>query len=286
MTKKTAKPRGLGKGLDALLMDEPEETSALQSRLVPVASITPNPYQPRTIFREEELAALVASVRREGVLTPVLLRPHGEQGWQLIAGERRWRAAQAAGLDEIPAVVRDVSDAQALELAIIENEQRDNLSAIESARAYQRLMEEFAYTQQKVATQLGVSRSHVSNTLRLLRLPEKVQQLVATRQLEMGHVRPLVGMEPARAEALAQEALQQQWSARRVEQEAKRSQQKQPSGDVIADADILALEDELCRALSLKVHIRHKKNGGGEIRIQYGYAGELDQLLKRLRQQA
>ena len=183
----------LGRGLDALLSDKPADAALLsQARQIPISQIRPNRYQPRQNFDAEVLSALTESVRRDGVLMPILVRPMGD-GYELIAGERRWRASQAAGLLEIPAIVRDVDDLQALELAIVENEQRDNLTAIESARAYQRMMDEFGCTQQQVAERIGVSRAQVTNITRLLQLPESVQKLIEKRELTMGQARPLVG---------------------------------------------------------------------------------------------
>ena len=168
------KRQALGRGLSALLGDKPTPDILAQATLISIAKIKPNQYQPRTHFDQEELSSLTESIRRDGVLMPILIRPQGD-GYELIAGERRWRASQLAKLKEIPAVVRDVDDLQALELAIVENEQRDDLTAVESARAYRRLMDEFNYTQQQVAESIGVSRVQVSNLIRLLQLPEPIQ---------------------------------------------------------------------------------------------------------------
>jgi len=281
---KIVKKQRLGKGLGALLSDTPAPELMAQSSRVPISKIHPNRYQPRSRFADKELKSLTESVRRDGVLMPVLLRPMGD-GFELIAGERRWRAAQAAGLLEIPAILRDVDDLQALELAIIENEQRDDLTAIESARAYQKMMDEFACTQQQVADRIGISRVQVSNITRLLQLPDKIQKMIENRELGMGHARPLIGLPPARSEKLATECVAMGWSARQMEQHARKGIEistpvKSASG---MDPDIAALQDELTRTLGLTVELRCKKNGAGEMRIRYTRPSELDGVLSRLR---
>lgn len=282
--KQPVKKRGLGRGLDALLADKPTQEVINQSSRIAISKIRPNRYQPRSHFDENELKTLTESIRKEGVLMPILLRPSGD-GYELIAGERRWRASQAAGLTEIPAVVRDVDDEQALELAIIENEQRDDLTAVESARAYQRLIDEFGYTQQRVAESIGVSRVHVSNTIRLLQLPLTIQRMIENRELDMGHARPLVGLPVAKAEQLARECVAQDWSARQMEKEAKRAAQEgqKTEGARSIDADVAALQDELTRKLGLHVILNCKKDGSGELKIAYTRAEELDGVLQRLR---
>ena len=282
---KTVKKRGLGKGLGALLSDSPAPELMAQASTVPISKIRPNRYQPRSHFDDAELESLTESVRREGVLMPILLRPAGD-GYELIAGERRWRAAQAAGLLEIPAIVREVDDLQALELAIIENEQRDDLTAIESARAYQQMMEEFGCTQQEVADRIGVSRMQVSNLIRLLQLPESVQKMIENRELTMGQARPLVGLEASRAEELAHACVKQGWSAREMERHARQAGKRPASASRRTDADVAALQDELTRTLGLPVEIRVRKNGSGEMRIRYTRPAELDGVLRRLRRPA
>lgn len=280
----THKKRGLGKGLGALISDAPSPEMLAKSSRIAISKIRPNRFQPRKRFSQEELASLTESVRREGVLAPVLLRAI-EGGYELIAGERRWRASQAAGLKDIPAVVREVDDLQALELAIVENEQRDNLTAIESARAYQLMMAEFGCTQQQVAERIGRSRTQVTNLLRLLQLPEKVQKLVDSRELDMGHARPLVGLPESLAVQLAEQCVAQGWSARQMEAHAKKTpttKQKQVSGKAV-DADVAALQDELTRCTGLPVEIRCRKNGGGEMIFRYTRPEELDTVLKKLR---
>ncbi|MDX8403209.1 MAG: ParB/RepB/Spo0J family partition protein [Mariprofundaceae bacterium] len=282
--KKPEKKRGLGRGLNALLSDSPVAGSEKESSNILISKIKPNRYQPRTHFDEEELKSLTDSIRKEGVIMPILLRPSGD-GYELIAGERRWRASQAAGLLEIPAVIRDVGDKQALELAIIENEQRDDLTAIESARAYQRLIDEFSYTQQQVAERIAVSRVHVSNTVRLLQLPDPIQNMIENRELSMGHARPLIGLERREAMALARSCIEHEWSARQMEREAKKvakGKNAKPKAKE-TDADVAALQNELSRTLGLPVSFTCKKSGAGELKIAYTRPAELDGVLKRLR---
>jgi len=277
------KKMALGRGLSALLADKPTPEVLAQARPLAISSIRPNRFQPRTQFDSEQLAALTESVRRDGVLMPILVRPSGD-GYELIAGERRWRASQAAGLLDIPAVVREVDDLQALELAIVENEQRNDLTAIESARAYQRLIDEFSQTQKDVAERIGVSRVQVSNIIRLLQLPDSIQQMIENRALAMGQARPLVGLERSSAEQLARKCIEEGWSARKMEEEAKRAA-KQKGGEKrqANDADVAALADELTRKLGLPVALSCSKKGAGELRIKYSRPEELDGVLRRLR---
>ena len=277
------KNRGLGRGLNALLGDTPTPEVIRQTTHIPISKIKPNSYQPRSHFSDNELDALTESIRQEGVLMPILIRPQGE-GFELIAGERRWRASQAAGLTEIPAVIRQVNDLQALELAIIENEQRDDLTAIESAQAYRRMIDEFGCTQQQVAEKIGVSRVQVSNLIRLLQLSDVIQELVGKRQLSMGHARPLVGLPAPVAEELARQCIEHGWSARQMEREAKKAARSKPEPvEKEMDADVMALQDELTRKLGLSVEIVCRKNGAGEMRIRYTQAAELDGVLRKLR---
>ena len=283
--KQPIKKRALGRGLDALLADKPTQEVLAQARPLPISKIKPNQYQPRSHFDQEELGTLTESIRRDGVLMPILVRPAGD-GFELIAGERRWRASQAAGLKEIPAVVREVNDLEALELAIVENEQRDDLTAIESARAYQRLMAEFGQTQQQVAERIGVSRVQVSNIVRLLQLPENIQEMIEERKLDMGHARPLVGLQKVDADKLARQCMAEDWSVRRMEQEAKRTSNgdtKPKAGSVPVDADITALQEELSRKIGLRVQISCNRKGAGELKIKYSRPEELDGVLSRLR---
>jgi len=277
------KNRGLGRGLNALLGDTPTPEVMRQTTNIPISKIKPNSYQPRSNFSDSELQTLTDSIRSEGVLMPILLRPQGD-GYELIAGERRWRASQAAGLSEIPAVIRSVNDLQALELAIIENEQRDDLTAIESGRAYSRMIDEFGCTQQQVAEKIGVSRVQVSNLIRLLQLSDTIKTMIEKREMSMGQARPLVGLPAPIAEQLSHQCVEKGWSARQMEKEAKKAA-KEPTAtkEKEVDADVMALQDELTRKLGLPVEIVCKRNGSGEMRILYTQAAELDGVLRKLR---
>ena len=275
----------LGRGLNALLGDKPTPEVLAQATLVPVAKIKPNKYQPRSHFNQDELASLTESIRRDGVLMPILIRPQGD-GYELIAGERRWRASQVAKLKDIPAVIRDVDDLQALELAIVENEQRDDLTAVESARAYRRLMDEFNYTQQQVAESIGVSRVQVSNLIRLLQLSDPIQVMLEERKLNMGHARPLVGLETSVAITLAKQCIEKGWSARQMEKEAKKASISVKQKAVSVDADVVALQEELTRKIGLPVTLKTKKDGSGELKITYQFKKDLDAVLQRLRKGA
>jgi ParB family transcriptional regulator, chromosome partitioning protein len=276
--------RGLGRGLSALIEDE---TSAARgepsrsSRALPVAFLRPNPFQPRKSFSAEELNDLANSIREKGVLQPILVRPvKGEMdAFEIVAGERRWRAAQIAQLHDVPVIVRDLSDGESLELAIIENVQRADLNAVEEAAAYRELIEHFGYTQDRVAQEVGKSRSHVANTLRLLKLPESVQTMIRAGQLTAGHARTLIGASDP--EALAKEIVASALNVRAAEQRSKehtgKARQKPEK-----DPDTAALEANLSNMLGLNVQIVHKGEAGGEVRIVYKTFEQLDEVCRRL----
>jgi ParB family chromosome partitioning protein len=250
---------------------------------VAIELIRPGGFQPRRYFTEEELEALTQSVREKGVLQPLLVRPvEGEEAaYELIAGERRWRAAQRAGLHQVPVLVRSTSDVEALEIALIENLQREDLTALEEADAYRRLIGEFGRTQAAVAEALGKSRSHVANTLRLLSLPESVRRRLEEGALSAGHARALLAAEdPA---ALAAEIIRRGLNVRVTEQLVKRraaprTVRERPS----RDADTAALENDLARVLGLRVTIARKPRGGA-LTLHYGNLDQLDRLLALLR---
>src|SRR5689334_14369101 len=219
------RPSGLGRGLSSLLGEVAQETSVAPGegargtiQMIPVASIEPQPGQPRRIFQEEALVELAASIQARGVIQPIVVRPHGHR-FQIVAGERRWRAAQRARLHEIPAIVREFSDEETLEVALIENIQRQDLNAIEEAQAYKRLVDDYAHTQEELGRLVHKSRSHVANLLRLLDLPAKVQVMVGAGQLSMGHARALITA--ADPEALAEEVVRRGLSVRDTEKLAK-----------------------------------------------------------------
>lgn len=277
--------RGLGRGLSALIGDEASGSQRGEpqkgSRTVPVAFLRPNRFQPRKTFGADELNDLANSIREKGVLQPILVRPIKDEAdaYEIVAGERRWRAAQLANLHDVPIVIREMSDGESLELAIIENVQRADLNAVEEAAAYRELMERFSYTQDRVAQEVGKSRSHVANTLRLLKLPDSVQSMIRTGQLTAGHARTLIGVDDP--EAVARLIVDSALNVREAEQRSKGkpSKSKEP---VEKDADTKALELSLSNMLGLKVQILDQGEKGGEIRISYKTLEQLDDLCRRL----
>jgi len=278
--------RGLGRGLSALL-DEVEASAAEGVRAagvsdIPIEAIKPNPHQPRRRFDEAELEELAHSIRDRGVLQPILVRPAMYAGqYQIVAGERRWRAAQRAGLRAMPALVRSLSDAEVLEIAIVENVQRADLSPIEEAEGYKALIDKFGRTQAEVADVVGKSRVHVTNALRLLSLPDEAQALVREGRITAGHARALVGAPDAAR--LAGEVAERGLNVRQAEALAKaRVHARPPSqGRRGKDADTLALETDLSEALGFSVEIRDA-GGAGEVRIRYANLEQLDEICRRL----
>ena len=280
-----AKLKGLGRGLDALLSGENgQATDALQSLNVDL--LQPGRYQPRTQMDEASLNELAESIRQQGVIQPVLVRPVADGRYEIIAGERRWRAARRAGLADIPAVVREVPDESALAMALIENIQRENLNPLEEAAGIQRLIDEFRMTHEVAAQAVGRSRSAVSNLLRLLALPATVQALIMDGRLDMGHGRALLALPPSRqleaAEVVAHKGLSVRETERLVGRWLK------PVGAVPVahgkDPDISALEEELSEKLGTVVSVSHSaKRGGGKLVIHYASLDQLDGVLARLR---
>jgi ParB family transcriptional regulator, chromosome partitioning protein len=276
----------LGRGLAALLGEEAirPRSDGTGVRAVGVDLLDPNPFQPRARIRAESLDELVASVRSHGVLQPLLLRPHPAvpARFQIIAGERRWRAAQLAGLHEVPASVRALSDQDAAAAALVENLMREDLDPIEEAEGFSRMIRDFDYTQEVVATIIGKSRSHVANTLRLLTLPDGIQALVRAGELSAGHARALVG-HPS-PDVLAQRVIGAGLSVRQTEALVAREQtphRTAPVADADKGADIEALERRLSEQLGLRVEISEGPKGG-TLRIYYGNLDQLDGLLTRL----
>ncbi|MGN6729167.1 MAG: ParB/RepB/Spo0J family partition protein [Rhodanobacteraceae bacterium] len=285
----SAKRRGLGsRDLDVLLggRDTGEaEAGGEELRSLRVTQIAPGKYQPRQHMDEAKLEELAASIKSQGLIQPVVVRALGRDKFELIAGERRWRAAQKAGLTEVPAVVRDVAPQAVLAMALIENIQREELSALEEAQALHRLIEEFDLTQQQAADAVGRSRVAVTNLLRLLELPEPIRRLLETGRIEMGHARALGTLPAPRAIALAEKAAAEQWSVRELE-DAVRLAQLAPSAKKRtpnADPDILALERELSEKLGARVQIAHGRNGRGKLTIRYHSSDELEGVLAKLR---
>ena len=251
-------------------------------QMIPVAGIEPHPGQPRRIFQEEALVELAASIQARGVIQPIVVRPHGHR-FQIVAGERRWRAAQRARLHEIPAIVRDFSDEETLEVALIENIQRQDLNAIEEAQAYKRLLDDYGHTQEELGRLVHKSRSHVANLLRLLDLPAQVQVMVGTGELSMGHARALVSAKDP--EGLADEIVRRGLSVREAEKLARAGKAKRERRPPLeykgAHADIAALERQFGDLLGLKVAIRHSPKGGS-VNLAYSTLDQLDMICQRL----
>ncbi|MEA2782898.1 MAG: ParB family transcriptional regulator, chromosome partitioning protein [Rhodospirillaceae bacterium] len=291
---KRAAPRGLGRGLSALLGDGPKPAaapalaSARGPRHLPIGQLEPSPLQPRRHFDETEMQALAESIRTNGILQPILVRRHPSKAdvHEIVAGERRWRAAQLAELHEVPVVERELSDRDVLELALVENVQRHDLSALEEAEGYHRLIEEFGRSQEDLARQVGKSRAHVANTLRLLRLPDAVKTLLLDGRLSAGHARAL--LPASNAVALAERVVAQGLSVRQTEalvaggSTGSRAQKTTASEPAAAkDADTRAVERDLARALGLQVDIAHGA-AGGSLTIRYRTLEQLDEVIRRL----
>jgi len=280
------RPQSLGRGLSSLLGEVGHETPVAGGgstrgsvQMIPTASIEPHTGQPRRTFDEAALAELATSIEARGVIQPIVVRPHGHR-FQIVAGERRWRAAQRARLHEIPAIVREFSEAETLEVALIENIQRADLNAIEEAQAYGRLVADYGHSQEELARLVHKSRSHVANLLRLLDLPQRVQDLVVQGELSMGHARALVtAADPG---ALADEVARRKLSVRETERLAQAGRAKPPRpGRAAPDADIAALERQLSELLGVNVTVRHA-GGSGALTLNYSSLDQLDMLCQRL----
>ena len=276
---------GLGRGLEALIPTDPgDEGAGTGFRQVPVDSIVPNPDQPRTHFDDEALEELASSMREVGVLQPVVVA-EGDNGYVLIAGERRWRAAKRAGLGVIPAVVREASGSSTLVEALVENVQRQDLTPLEEANAYQHLLEDFGMTQEQVADRVGRSRPTISNTIRLLQLPPAIQLLVDEGQLTAGHVRPLIGVEDeAFATHLATRAAEEGWSVRQMEEAVRARKTMETTPDPgrlrqLRPVEIIELEKRLTERLGAEVKINYR-NEKGKLEIRFGSLEELERLYR------
>jgi ParB family chromosome partitioning protein len=279
------KPRRLGRGLEALIATSAPPATATGERLqrVPIGLIRPNPYQPRKEFRPEELAELQASLEANGLLQPIVVRPAGTNSYELIAGERRLRAATQLGWVDIPVVVRDIDDRTLLTLALVENLQRADLNAVEEAEGYQRLIEDFGLTQQRVAELVGKDRSTIANTLRVLQLPESVQRLVRDAQLSLGHARALLTLEDDRAiVAAAHEVVDKGLSVRDIEARARqaRPDKRRPVVKVPGqDTEVRRVEEQLRRHLQTDVSVTVSRDYRGTIAISFYSADDLERLL-------
>ena len=266
----SGKKKGLGRGLSALFGDEkpndkPKEIR--QSNTVSIGDLSRNPYQPREHFSEEKLEELANSIKKNGIIQPIAVRPNKTENgkYEIVAGERRWIAAQRAGLHEIPVIILDLSDVESLEVAIVENIQRDDLNPVEEARGYKRLNEEFKYDHESISKLMSKSRSHVSNTLRLLTLPSDVIAMLEEGSLTSGQARPLIGI--SNASSIAEEIVSKNYSARKVEYLVRNK--KGNVKDKVIDTNILKAQEKIERKLGLKINILNKKNNSGKITIEY-----------------
>ena len=280
-----APKKRLGRGLAALIGDDTSEDAVVQDvrslRHMPIELMRASPNNPRKHFAEQDLEELANSIRDKGLLQPIVVRPVAEGGYEIVAGERRWRAAQRAGVHDVPVLIRELSDGEALEIALIENIQRSDLNPLEEARAYGMLLEQFSYTQQQLAESIGKSRSHIANTLRLLNLPESVRRQIEDGSLTAGHARALVATDsPAE---LADRIIKLGLSVREAEGLARdASGGKKPKTKTEKDADTRALEKLVSEAIGLKIEIDHKGSAGGTIQISYKTLDQLEDVCRRL----
>ena len=295
MATKKSKPRGLGRGLSALMAEVPGEadtnTSGQQRATelnIPIERVIPNPDQPRRQFDADKLDDLSESIREKGIIQPLIVRPDPKTdgSYQIVAGERRWRAAQKAQLHEVPVIIREFTDVEVLEVAIIENIQRADLNPVEEAAGYRQLIDKFGHTQEKLAQALGKSRSHIANQMRLLTLPADVQKMLSDGLLSSGHARALITSE--NPSALAREIVKKGLSVRDAERLAKTKAAPSASKPrtrtaLEKDADTVAIERDLSANLRMKVEINHKVGGeSGEVVIKYASLDDLDELCQRM----
>ena len=271
------KKKGLGRGLSALFGDETTNKTVKndETNRVSISDLIRNPYQPRETFNETKLEELANSIKKNGIIQPIAVRPNkSEVGkYEIVAGERRWLAAQKAGLHDIPVTVLDLSDVESLEVAIVENIQRDDLNPIEEARGYKRLSEEFNYDHEHISKLMSKSRSHVSNTLRLLTLPEDIIGMLEEGTLTSGQARPLIGL--VNASQIAEEIVAKNYSARKVEYLVKVKKDKNPKSNSY-DADVIKAQERIEKILGLKINIVNKKNNSGKIVIEYKNLDQFD----------
>ena len=284
----TKKKKGLGRGLMSLFGDQeisvPKGDVKNDYLSISISNLVANKFQPRTYFDKEKIEELAQSIKQNGLIQPIIVRPHSEEGvYEIIAGERRCMAAQNAGLHEVPVVVLKINDVQALELAIVENIQREDLNVIEEAKGYDRLMKDFSYDHEKLADFMGKSRSHISNTLRLLTLPEEVIKMVDEGKLTAGQVRPLVGRYNAKEIALS--ILKEKLSARSVEnlvKNQKESEGKKKTSKYKTDPNALLAQRQIEESLGLKTKVVSRKNNSGKIIVEFNNLEQFEMLSKRL----
>ena len=288
------KKKGLGKGLAALIgekeslgndINKPNDVSnqnLRQSDEIPIEFLHPNKNQPRKLFDEEKIDELSQSIKQKGLILPILVKKIDENNYQIIAGERRWRASQKAGLHDVPVIIKNLDDKEILEIALIENMQREDLNPIEEAEGIARLQDEFKYTQEELSNILGKSRPQISNTIRLLKLPQKVREFVQNKTLSAGHARALVGLEDSYA--IAQVAIKKNMNVRQLETYISYVKNKRgKKGNKTKDPNILSLENEITQMLGLIIKIDHKDSEKGKLEIFYNNLEQLDDLIKKLR---
>lgn len=277
------KQKGLGRGLDALLSGNGNADFAEESlQSLEIAKLQPGKYQPRTNMDQVALAELAESIKAQGVMQPILVRPVNADRYEIIAGERRWRAAQLAGLTEVPALIREVSDESALAMSLIENIQRENLNPLEEAMGIQRLINEFGMTHQTAGEALGNSRSTISNLLRLLNLSAPVQELMMQGKIDMGHGRALLSLAPGQQIKIANVIVQKQLSVRETEKIVNQIEHPALKQVKNPDRDLLRLQEDVSERLGAQVAIKPKKNGQGNIVIHYTSLDQLDDILSKL----
>ena len=278
-----AAKKGLGRGLSALFGDIEVKSSSsdLNTNSLPIADLERNKYQPRSIFDEDKIDELSSSIKENGIIQPIAVRPNKyEEGkFEIVAGERRWIAAQRAGLNKVPVVVLDIDDQKSLELAIIENVQRQDLNIVEEAKGYQRLVQEFGYDHEKISKFMSKSRSHISNTLRLLNLPEDIIGLLEEEKLTAGQARPLIGL--PNASEIAENIVKKKVAAREVESLVKNKKKKSKSD--IEDPNIQFIKNEIESKLGLSIEIVNKKNNSGKVVIKYKSLDQFELISKKLR---
>ena len=278
----TAKKKGLGKGLSALFGDQkkPDNTSNIKENIQKalIGEIARNKYQPRSIFDESKLEELSNSIKKNGIIQPIAVRKNksSSEPYEIVAGERRWLAAQKAGLHEVPIIILDLNDSETLEVAIVENIQREDLNIVEEAKGYKRLNEEFGYDQDKIANMMSRSRSHISNTLRLLNLPKDIIAMLEQGELTAGQARPLIGM--PNASSIAEEIVSKKLSARSIENIKKRKSQS-----FTVDPNVFDAQRDIERSLGLKVNIQNKKNNSGKLTIEYKNLDQLEFISRLLK---
>ena len=281
-----AQKRRLGRGLAALIGDDTSEESVVQDiralRHIPIELLHANPNNPRKRFAEEDLNTLAQSIKAKGLLSPILVRPKADGSFEIVAGERRWRASQRAGLHDLPVLVRELDDKETLAIALIENIQRADLNPLEEARAYRQLMEQYAYTQQALADEVGKSRSHVANTMRLLNLPDATQKKIEDGSLTAGHARALIATDTP--EELADKIIKFNLTVRQAEDLARETTpgSKKTKSKSEKDADTRALEKQMSEAMGLSVEIKHREKAGGQVVINYKTLDQLDDVIRKL----